>query len=706
MGRKPLSPDAKAAQQKRRLAAAGQRSVEAVAALNEIGDIPVPVDQSRRNACRLNLHLFLTTYFETDQPMREFSVSHKRAIRRFENIILTGGRFALSVFRGWAKTWIFERAALWAALYGHRSYIVIYAATKALAKESMDGSIKNELFENNKLCEDFPEACIPFRRLEQKAQKANQTQYGSPTGCRWLGDRVIFATVLNAADEWSAGSGAIIVVRGITGGTRGLKKGNARPDCVFVDDPQTDRSATSPTGVETRIQIITAGLLSLSGHFGRPLAIAVIGSVIAAGDLMERLLGMSQWQGERIKMVAAWSVAHDTLWMGQYAAILCGYDRSDPAAPAKAKADATAFYVAHRTEMDAGAIVTWDGCYDVDAISAIQHAYNKLIELGKWAFAAEMQSEPLRADEAGLMLPANKIVHKISQWDRNIIPPQATVVTAFIDVQGAFLPYMVCAWEPGFNGHVIDYGAYPRQARQYYTLDNAFPMLEDFLPGVKGQGIDAVVAAGLDYALNDLLGKRWKKPDGTELSLDQLLVDTGWKDYLVIAAIQRLRQPGQTLSKVMPSKGFGTTATKTFPGFSRKDGDVWGTGWGARHPKAGELRLVTIDTNHNKDFLHQRLMTPVGARGCLTLFHDDPASHSMVADAWTCESPQKIQNKTNDRELTIWVESPGINNHLFDCAVGCVAGASMRGIQLIDVEPQKRAAGPVLKLSELRKARA
>jgi hypothetical protein len=692
MGRKPLPADEKTKRSKRRLALAGQRSVDAIAKTNEIGDIPPPANQSRRDSCRTDLHSFLTTYFTTDGPMRPFSPDHRRAIQRFQNIIESGGRMALSVFRGWAKTWIFERAALWAALYGYRSYIVIYAATKPLAKESLDGSIKGELYDNDMLAADFPEVCIPFRRIEQKAQRANQTQYGEPTGCRWLGDRVICGKVLTSMGEWSAVSETIIVVRGITGGTRGLKKGNIRPDCVFVDDPQTDKSATSSVGIESRLNIITAGLLSLAGHFGRPLAIAVIGSVIASNDLMERLLGMSQWQGERIKMLVQPANAHDTLWLGQYAAILVGYDRSDPSAPEKAQAEATSFYIEHQEEMDAGCIVSWDGCFGESEASAIQHAYNKLIELGKWAFAAEMQSEPLKAEETGLMCLAAEIARKVSAWGVGVVPPAATVITAYLDVQGVFLPYAVAAWEPGFNGQFIEYGAFPRQSRQYYTLDTAFPSMEDHLsqlrPELKGQGLDVIVAAGLDYAIAELLGKRWKKPDGQELSIDQLLIDTGWRGHLVYGAIQRLRQPGQTLSRVMPAKGFGTTATKAFLAFSRKDGDVWGTGWGAKHPKPGELRLVNIDTNHGKTFLHERIMTPIGGRGCLSLYHEAPAAHSLIADAWTCESPQRVQNKSNDRELTVWVEGPGLNNHLFDCAVGCVAGASMRGIQLVDVEPQ------------------
>ena len=640
MGRKPLPAIEKAKQQKSRLAAAKARSVAHVADAAEIGDLPPIGNIDRRIACSDDLHAFLVTYFTHGTETKEFSAAHKRAIRRFQNLIQVGGRLALSVFRGWAKTWIFERAAIWAVLYGHRAYVVIYAATGPLGKENLR-SIKDELYDNEALAEDFPEAIVPFLKLEQKAQRQNQTQYGELTGCRWLGDRVIFGKVLDSLGEWSVSSGSIIVARGITGGTRGLKKGTTRPDCVFVDDPQTDKSATSNISIDARLSVITAGLLSLVSHFARPLAVAVIGSVIASNDLMERLLAMSQWQGERIKMVEQWANAHETLWMGQYAAILCGYDRSDPDAPEKAKADATAFYLAHQEEMDAGCIVTWDGCFEIGEASAIQHAYNKLIELGKYAFAAEMQSEPLKADELGYMLTAAKIAKKISQWPRGMVPPECTLLTAFIDVQNVFLPYAVVAWEPGFTGHVIEYGAFPEQTRPYYNLDTAWPTMEDWLSGdgkrpeLKGQGIEPVIAAGLDCCLSHLLGRRWKKSDDSLQSIDQLLIDTGYMKHVVIGAIQRLRQPGGTLARVMPSRGVGTTATKEFPKYQRKDGDIWGTGWGAKHPKPGELRLVEIDTNHCKCFLHQRLMVPFGGRGCLSLYHDDAASHAMIADHLT-----------------------------------------------------------------------
>jgi hypothetical protein len=703
MPRKKLEGVAKDAAAKAKLVKAGERSYAATARHNEIGDLPPPADPTARESFRHDLHGFLCHYFTTDNPMRPFSKDHVRAIKRLQNLIETGGRMALSVFRGWAKSWIFERSTIWAALYGHRVYMVVYAATAPLARASGD-SIKAELFDNEKLGADFPESFIPFRRLEQKAQRAGQTQHGVPTGCRWLGDRVIYASVKTASGDMSEAAGAMIVFRGITGGTRGLKKGNVRPDCVFVDDPQTDKSARSEAGVQMLLGIITKGLLSLGTHFGRPLAICVIGSVIESNDLMERLLASPQWQGERIKMVAAWSNAHDTLWLGQYAAILMGYDRSDPDAEPVARQKATAFYLAHQVEMDAGCILTWDGCYGEGEASAVQHAYNEFIKLGPRVFAAEMQSEPLSADEMGYMLSAAKLAQKRSAWDRGVMPTSATVITAFVDVQGAFLPFAVCAWEPGFTGHVIEYGSFPRQSRSYYTLDTAFPTMEQYLVShgrqeLHGQGLDAIVAAGLDYALGEIMRRVYRKPDGAEHSIDQILVDTGWCDYLVFAAIHRLRQVGQTLSRVMPSKGFGTTATKAMPSFKRENGDVWGTGWGAAKPKPGEMRVATIDTNHCKSFLHQRFMAGINGRASLSLYRGEAGEHSMFADQMTDESPQLVTNKTNDRELVMWVQKPAANNHLLDCMVGCVAGASMRGIHL-DGDPGKPPPPPPRHISD------
>ena len=140
MSRK-LTGAEKEQQQRRRQAEARARRISATSDAADIGDCPPCANPDRRTACRNDLHAFLTTYFSHGTEAREFSADHRHVMRRIESIVLSGGRLPLSVFRGWAKTWILERAALWAALYGHRVYVVLYGATGPLAKEIL-GSIK------------------------------------------------------------------------------------------------------------------------------------------------------------------------------------------------------------------------------------------------------------------------------------------------------------------------------------------------------------------------------------------------------------------------------------------------------------------------------------------------------------------------------------------------------------------------------------
>jgi hypothetical protein len=490
----------------------------------------------------------------------------------------------------------------------------------------------------------------------------------------------------------------MIVTRGITGGTRGLKgKKKQRPDCVFIDDPQTDESAKSQIGIKKRMDVITAGIANLVGHFGKNLAMICVGSVIASGDLMEQLLATPGWQSERIKMVEKFSDAHDTFWMNEYATIRNGFDRSNPTDQQRAWRDATALYSANREKADAGCVVAWQGCYRSDdgEVSAIQHAYNALIDLGKYAFAAEMQSQPLDAEDQGFIYPAAKIVKKANQFERGIVPTTATILTAFIDIQHAFFPMAICAFEPdGFTGYAVEYGAFPKQSRPYYDLENAWPTLTDYVTKqreeLRGQAIEPIIAAGLDMLFTDLLGRVWQKQDGTTISLTQILVDTGYLPEIVKGAIQRVGLSPSALPLIMPSKGLAETVTKAWPKFDRKKGDVWGDYWGAKAPAIGEQRLVLVETNYWKSFLHQRLFAGIGARGSFSLYKADPTEHAMLADHLTSERASLIVDKSGQREKVQFMEPPNAKNHLLDCLVGCHVAASMRGCKLTDAQPRQQ----------------
>ena len=78
------SPEGKAAAHSAQVAA---KSREHYAAAAEIGAIPLPKNQRRRNAAGKSLLKFLTTYFPHSTGLKPFSDDHKRMISDLERII-------------------------------------------------------------------------------------------------------------------------------------------------------------------------------------------------------------------------------------------------------------------------------------------------------------------------------------------------------------------------------------------------------------------------------------------------------------------------------------------------------------------------------------------------------------------------------------------------------------------------------------------
>jgi hypothetical protein len=169
-------------------------------------------------------------------------------------------------------------------------------------------------------------------------------------------------------------------------------------------------------------------------------------TVIRRGDLVEQMLDPKKfpaWQGERIKMVRKWADAHETLWLGEYAKLRNELRPAHPGDQERAHKRATAFYKKNRKKMDAGCEVTWEHCFDPDTeLSAIQHAYNLLIDDGEEVFASECQNEPLDEDagtRAAAMLTADADRQKLNGLPRGVVPARGDALVAFIDPKETLL---------------------------------------------------------------------------------------------------------------------------------------------------------------------------------------------------------------------------------------------------------------------------
>ena len=666
-------------------ARAGARQRRQSEEARDIGDLPAVKDPIRRAEGLARFQRFCEIYFPETFYL-PWSGDQLHVMARIEQAVLRGGLFGLAMPRGSGKTSLCEAGCLWAIALGVRRFVVLVAAAKDLADKILQ-SIKRELEQNELLAEDFPELCYPVRRLEGIANRCKgQLCHGRRTHIEWTAKHVVLATlpadVLKEAGVPEAnGIGAIIMVRGITGSIFGLKHkrpdGTAvRPDMVDVDDPQTPQSAASVVQCERREEILAGAILGLAGP-GRKIAGFMPCTVIHDGDMADRILNRTihpEWQGERFKIVYAFPI-NKALWE-EYAELRAASLRDGGQGE-----EATEFYRQHRAEMDEGAIVAWPERYEPGEISALQSAINIKLR-DERVFACQYQNEPLPDEtDAVESLKSDQICAKANNRPRGEVPAGADVLTAFIDVQERLLYYAVCVWKPDFTGHVVDYGTYPDQRRAEFNARKAPRTLRMSHPGT---GLEGSIYAGLEALVDNLVGREWRQEGGAVLRLNLLLIDANWGQ--VTETVHQFCRESAHAAVLMPSRGQGIgAANKPISEYDRKRGDRIGHHWWVPSMKGKRrvLRHLEIDTNYWKSFIHERLATAPGDRGCLSLFgqQDRVYRHRMFAEHLTAEYCVRTagRGRTVD-EWKLLASKP--DNHWFDCLVGCAAGASMRGIVL------------------------
>ncbi|MFH5805306.1 terminase gpA endonuclease subunit [Alienimonas sp. DA493] len=674
-----------------------RRSRQAFAAVSDIGEIPPIVDPERRESCRLDLHRFLRTYFPQSTGLAPFGEAQVRAISRIEHCILRGGRFLNLMPRGFVKSTIGENSELFAALYGHRRYGVFFGASKDDAEEAID-SIKVELQENDLLYEDFPEVCHAIRALEGKPQRAaSQTQGGVLTHIEWTADTVVLPTIF-VPEGWgdpsaknnmdrvvrSPASGAIIRTKGLLSASRGMRYKRAdgtqaRPDYVVIDDPQTDESAASPTQVEKRLNVIRKSVLRLGGH-GRQVAAVMNATAIAEGDVPQTLGDPEkhpEWETERVSMMVSMPTALETHWLGEYAKIRQSYDRDTPGDRDRAVRESTAYYEANRAAMDAGAAVAWEHIpLEASEVSAIQHAMNILVDDGEDVFDSECQNNPKREAAAGVAaLSSEDIAKKVSPEGRGVVPESASHVVFHIDVHDSLLYWTVAAVAEDFSGGPIDYGVFPEQPNDSFTLRSARRTLST---EYESETIEGALTAGIADLLEKLCGRRWATAGGMEYDATGL-IDSGYKPELVASAVRR----SPYASRVFAAHGIPLSPGETLGG-KNKPGSVvraWPAPTAARwyeprNPPHG-LRRIYFDANYWKDFVQARFAASPGTPGGWELYGGRGHRHAVYAAHLTSQQP--VPTTARGSTVNVYKLKPKREDHWLDTAVGCAIAASVAG---------------------------
>lgn len=639
----------------------------------DISPLPRVKSSARKKKSKKSFLSFCDSYFP-DVFTLKWSKDHLKVIAKAEKAILDGGLFALAMPRGSGKTTIAETAALWAMIYGHHEFICLVGSSEASALEMLD-SVKAELENNELLLEDFPEVVYPIHCLEGIAHRAKgQLLNSRRTQIHWTATEIVLPSIPK-----SPASGIIVKTTGITGRIRGMKfkrpdGRSSRPSLVIIDDPQTDESARSPSQCQTRESILAGAVLGLAGP-GKKIAGLMPCTVIRPDDMADRILDPEthpQWQGERTKLIYEWPV-NESLWQ-EYADI-----RDDHFREGGDGSRATEFYKTNRDGMDKGAIIAWPERFNEDELSAIQHAWNLRLR-DESAFFSEYQNEPLPAEDEGasLMLDSDEFLKRQNGMARREVPAETTHLTAMIDVQKKALYYSICAWSDNFTGCVIDFGTWPDQKRDYFTLTDVRTTIQRKFPGV---GLEGTIHGSLEKLVDKLMGGKYHRDDGVEMPIQMCLIDANWGAST--DTVYQFVRGSIHKANLMPSHGkyYGASSIPMNE-YRKKRGDRIGHNWRCPNVRGRRVvRYVLFDANYWKTFLSARFNTQKGDHGALTVFNGPENRMRLLSDH--LQSEFSVRTEGRGRTCDEWKIKPQhFDNHWLDCLVGCCVGASMLGCQL------------------------
>jgi Phage terminase large subunit (GpA) len=647
--------------------------------VREIGPPPPVVNQERRDACRHDLLQYLLTYHAEAFPL-SFGPDHLELIKQTQRVILDGGQVVAAFPRGSGKTTIFQRAEIWAALYGHRKFPLLISADDIKFRQLLKG-IKTVLENSELLLEDFPEVIHPIRSLERIALRANfQMCRKVPTYMRWGVEQVVFATTEESIARGNAGvviGGGGLTGAAVRGGVVTLPSGQqVRPDCVLVDDPQTRKSAKSEAQNQEREDIINGDIMGMAGP-GKTMSAMVACTVIYQGDLADRLLDRERsphWTTLKIPMIKSWPKAM-TQWE-QYDAI-----RRQELMEEVERGSCTRFYEQNREGMDAGAVVYWEDRVLPGRLSALQSAMDDYFQDPR-AFMAEKQNAPESAVSGDLAeLNPLDLVRRISTTKRGEVPAEATTITAHVDVQAKILFWSVVAWSQAFGGVVIDYGTTPRQNRRHFTLRD----VKDLTKHYQGMDEPGALRLAISETIQALAAKTYVRLDGAEMKIDRGLVDARWNTEAVEAGLQ-LAQCGQW----MPSYGVGIRAKDApISQWTKKRGVKRGNNLVIQKPDRRLFMSVFYDTNHWKSEVHQALHVPPAHTQSITLYKETQSHHQMYVDHLTAERAVRVEARGRIKDE--WDLPGGKDNHYWDTLVGAAVAASICGIKK-EIESEQRTA--------------
>lgn len=643
-------------------------------------NITPPINLDRREACIASPELFMTEYFLStfNEP---FTVDRRSMLEAVLEAAKHGKDMAIAGPRGEGKTKIAMYGALYLMISGLSTFPLVIGKSQVKASNELD-TIKDQLQQNDKLLQDFPEIGIPFKAVGAWSSRARmQTVGGEYTNIRLGSHMIVFPTIRKEQlRDWPdsvapVSNGQVMISLGVDGPIRGTNYRDARPTLAILDDIESRESAQSDALIESNEMVIekdVAGLGTGSSRVSRVMLCTTQNRKCIAyryTDVKQK----PSWNGKRYRRMREEPDRAD-LWQ-EYVQLRKNKSENDPDAR-----EATKFYLRNLEEMNRGVVMSNDNSFDKRTASdgepmeysACQSYYNAVADFGAESVATEQDNDPpATVGPEGSGINANLVASRLNTFERLQCPENTRCITAAIDVGKYVCHYTITAWTKDAAGCIIDYGVQEVANSAAVTHESSIEMniyrtLLDFRDYILG--LEITDASGSVRSVNET----FVDSGAYTQAVYEFTRSTGGKQFTSTKGMSPYRQPSKPSDSVRLGKEIHSQ-------FLIAD-NVW---------------LHHLNTDYWKKFVHERFLSPTYdsngmlRAGSLSIFHPTGSkqhfsfSQHIVAEEYVSEF------KTGKGEKCYWMVH-NRNNHWLDSTAMAAAAAAKYGVSMVTDKTTKK----------------
>ncbi len=483
----------------------------------EIGE---PEDPERRRQLGEDDAAWLKEYMP-DVFYSPFTDDQLEAIAECRESLRYGTKKCRAAPRGDGKSSIVKYLALKYALYRQVRFPLVIASTYGKAQKTTK-SLRKRLASKNDtmLRRDFPLECKVAEYVDPWPSRARNVtgDGGRPIHVEW-GAAEGYFILPSWVDEEPVGP--IVMSIGYSSDElQGCNIYDLRPDFVMLDDLDSRDSLASEHGViaekiEEAVEKTIAGLGGPSRRLGQYMICTITSTDAAAYKYSDPKMKPA-WSGSRVGAIREWPTA--TVMWEKYIWLRQSGMQGDP--PDRFGRKAHQFYLEHRDEMDAGAVLSNPYNFDGEELpdgtqkqaSSLQRCYDYIADHGRESFDTEHQNDPPKRQEIlETRVSTYQVATCAGEYDRRLVDPTTTMICRGIDVRKIELHQVSMAQDEVFKHRIIDY-----DVRSHGTTETTVEQAEELIL----EALRKMVADWEESPCLDVNGM----PHGTDLAL----IDKGW----------------------------------------------------------------------------------------------------------------------------------------------------------------------------------